>query len=240
VPHTIFISDLHLSAERPETNNRFFRFMRETAVQAEALYVLGDLFEYWIGDDDLNESFNGQIVRAFAELSRTGVRLYFMHGNRDFLLGDTFVAQCAGTLLPDPSQVDLYGVPTLLMHGDTLCTGDVEYMEFRKTVRDPLWLARFLAQSLAVRRAQVKGLRERSEHEKQTKSVEIMDVAIAAVEQVLRGHAYPRLIHGHTHRPAGHIHLVDGHACERWVLPDWYGAGGYLRVDQNGCHPQGL
>jgi UDP-2,3-diacylglucosamine hydrolase len=240
VAETLFISDLHLSADRPEANERFFRFLGDTAARAEALYVLGDLFEYWIGDDDLDDSFNSRIAAAFAELTATGVKLYFMHGNRDFLLGDAFAARCGGALLSDPTLIELYDTPTLLMHGDSLCTDDKEYMAFRERVRDPEWLSRFLAQPLAVRRAQAQGLRERSEQEKQTKTADIMDVALATVQQVLREHGYPRLIHGHTHRPAHHIHVVDGLTCERWVLPDWYGQGGYLRADVRGCRPQSL
>jgi UDP-2,3-diacylglucosamine hydrolase len=237
---TIFISDLHLSADRPQANDRFFRFLHDTAAQAEALYVLGDLFEYWIGDDDLDDIFNREILAAFAELSATGTELYFMHGNRDFLLGETFVARCGGTLLPDPTLINLYGTPTLLMHGDSLCTDDVEYLAFRARVRDPQWLAEFLRQPLATRRIQVEGLRKLSEQEKQTKAAAIMDVALPTVLQVLRDFGYPRLIHGHTHRPARHVHLAGSHVCERWVLPDWYGQGGYLSVDAQGCTARSL
>jgi|ERR1700674_268259 UDP-2,3-diacylglucosamine hydrolase len=236
---TIFISDLHLSSDRPETNDRFFRFLHDTAVHAEALYVLGDLFEYWIGDDD-DDIFNHEISAAFAELSATGTELYFMHGNRDFLLGETFVGRCGGTLLPDPTLIDLYGTPTLLMHGDSLCTDDVEYVAFRARIRDPQWLAGFLKQPLATRRVQVEGLRKLSTQETQTKAAEVMDVTLSAVQQVLRDFGYPRLIHGHTHRPARHVHVAGNHVCERWVLPDWYGQGGYLLVDEHGCTPRSL
>jgi UDP-2,3-diacylglucosamine hydrolase len=237
---TIFISDLHLSADRPQANERFFRFLQDTAAHAEALYVLGDLFEYWIGDDDLDDNFNREIVAGFAQLSAAGTRLYFMHGNRDFLLSETFAARCGGTLLPDPTLINLYGTPTLLMHGDSLCTDDVEYLAFRARVRDPQVQAEFLKQPLATRRAQVEGLRKLSEQEKQTKAAEIMDVALPTVQQVLRDFGYPRLIHGHTHRPARHVHVAGSQVCERWVLPDWYGQGGYLSVDEQGCTPRTL
>jgi UDP-2,3-diacylglucosamine hydrolase len=182
VATTLLISDLHLGAEYPAINERFFRFMQDTAPQAEALYVLGDLFEYWIGDDDLDDPFNREVVGAFRRLADAGVRLHFMHGNRDFLLGEAFAEHCGGMLLPDPILLRLYDTPTLLMHGDTLCTDDVQYMAFRETVRDPAWQATALAQPLAVRRAQAAALRKQSEQHKQLKSAAIMDVNQQAVD----------------------------------------------------------
>jgi UDP-2,3-diacylglucosamine hydrolase len=164
-----------------------------------------------------------------------------MHGNRDFLLGERFCSRAGGRLLPDPTRIDLYGTSTLLMHGDTLCTDDVEYQHFRATVREPRWQANFLARPLAERKAIAQGLRNRSEEAKQDKSMDIMDVALPAVEATLRRHGYPRLIHGHTHRPATHRHMVDGHECERWVLPDWYGQhGGYIEVTPRGIEARAL
>jgi UDP-2,3-diacylglucosamine hydrolase len=163
------------------------------------------------------------------------VNLFFMHGNRDLLVGEAFVSRCGATLLPDPTLIGLYGTPTLLMHGDTLCTDDVDYQNFRSYARSAENQASFLARPLAVRREQMQGMRERSEQSKQAKTVEIMDVSIGTVEQTLREHGYPRLIHGHTHRPARHVHVVDGRSCERWVLNDWYERGGYLRCDESGC-----
>jgi UDP-2,3-diacylglucosamine hydrolase len=138
-------------------------------------------------------------------------------------------------LLPDPILLRMYHTPTLLMHGDTLCTDDVQYMAFRAVVRDPAWQANTLAQPLAVRRAQAAALRKQSDQQKQLKSAAIMDVNQQAVADALRQHDYPRLIHGHTHRPARHVHAVDGHLCERWVLPDWHERGGYLRIDATHC-----
>ena len=233
--HSIFVSDLHLAPERPQINQVFFAFTRDTAPQADALYILGDLFEYWVGDDDLGDPFNTAIADALRELSGTGTALYFMHGNRDVLVGPAFVARCGARLLADPTLLDLYGTRTLVMHGDTLCTGDVDYQKFRVYAHDPENQRKFLAQSLPARRQQMLGMRAQSEKSKLAKPADIMDVTPAAVEQALRRHGYPRLIHGHTHRPARHDHVVDGHHCERWVLNDWYKRGGYLRCDTAGC-----
>jgi UDP-2,3-diacylglucosamine hydrolase len=156
------------------------------------------------------------------------------------LVGQDFAKRAGASLLPDPTLLDLHGTPTLLMHGDTLCTDDVKYLEFRAYARDPRNQARFLGQSIAQRRAEMEGLRLRNIDEKLGKSAEIMDVNSGAVEQVLREHGYPRLIHGHTHRPAQHTHTVDGNACERWVLADWYENGSYLSCDAAGCAPVSL
>lgn len=234
--HSIFVSDLHLTPERPRASELFFGFISREAARAEALYILGDLFEYWAGDDDLADAFNASVAGALRGLKdRKGVAVHLMQGNRDVLMGEAFAARCGARMLPDPTLLDLYGAKTLLMHGDTLCTGDAEYQKFRAYARDPATQRKFLAQPLAERRQQILGFRAESEKSKQGKSTEIMDVAPAAVEQALREHGYPRLIHGHTHRPARHVHTVDGRACERWVLTDWYARAGYLRCDGNGC-----
>jgi len=235
MPHSIFVSDLHLAPERPRIIDVFFAFARDTAPLAQALYILGDLFEYWVGDDDLGDPFNAAIADALGELSGKGIALYFMHGNRDVLVGPAFMARCGARLLADPTLLDLYGTRTLVMHGDTLCTDDAEYQKFRVYAHDPDNQRRFLAQPLPARRQQMLGMRTQSEKSKQAKAADIMDVAPAAVEQALRQHGYPRLIHGHTHRPARHAHVLDGHRCERWVLNDWYERGGYLRCDSGGC-----
>lgn len=231
---SLFISDLHLCASRPQINRLFFDFLEGVAREAEQLYILGDLFEYWAGDDDIDDPFNRSIIDAIAKLSSSRVAVYLMHGNRDFLIGETFCRVGGATLLPDPSLIDLNGSRTLLMHGDTLCTDDIEYQNFRKQVRDPRWQQEFLSQPLAQRKSIIEDLRRRSESEKQTKLMEIMDVTRSSVEAALREHAYPRLIHGHTHRPALHHHRVDGKTCERWVLTDWYEHGGYLHCDASG------
>lgn len=235
MPHTLFVSDLHLSPERPRIVESFFGFLRDTAARAEALYILGDLFEYWVGDDDRDEPFNASISGSLARLAESGVAVRIMQGNRDVLLGGEFARACGGRLIGDPTVLDLHGTKTLVVHGDTLCTDDVDYQRFRAYTHDPAVQRRFLAQPLPERRRQILGWRSESEQTKRLKEAEIMDVAAAAVESALRAHGYPRLIHGHTHRPARHVHLVDGRECERWVLPDWYERGGYLRCEASGC-----
>jgi UDP-2,3-diacylglucosamine hydrolase len=232
-----FISDLHLCNDRPGINRVFFEFLRGPARKAESLYILGDLFEYWAGDDDLADPFNKSVAAALAEFSQTGIPLKFMHGNRDFLLDGEFSKACGGRLIDDPYSLDLFGTPTLLMHGDTLCTDDLDYQKFRAQVRNPVWQRGFLALPLEQRKRQIEAVRQTSESEKTRKAPEIMDVNQGAVEAALRDHAYPRLIHGHTHRPARHVHQVDGRNCERWVLSDWYRSGSYLRCDERGCAP---
>jgi UDP-2,3-diacylglucosamine hydrolase len=235
MPHTLFISDLHLTADRPQINRQFFDFAERVAPAAQALYILGDLFEYWVGDDDTENPLNTDVAGALAQLTLRGVPVYFMHGNRDVLVGQAFSAQCGTRTIGDSTVVDLHGTRTLLMHGDTLCTDDVEYQKFRAYAHNPDNQRKFLAQPLATRREQMLGMRAQSNASKSEKSAEIMDVTPAAVEQTLREHGYPRLIHGHTHRPARHFHSVDGRECERWVLGDWYQRGSYLRCDAVGC-----
>lgn len=238
--HSIFVSDLHLTPDRPRAAELFFDFAAGAAARAEALYILGDLFEYWVGDDDLGDPFNASIADALRALSGKGVALRFMHGNRDLLAGARFAERCGAELIADPRLLDLYGTKTLVMHGDTLCTDDIEYQKFRAYAHDPANQRKFLSQPLAERRQQMIGLRAESEKSKRGKSAEIMDVTPAAVEKALREHGYPRLIHGHTHRPARHVHVVDGKSCERWVLTDWYGRAGYLRCDASGCKAETL
>jgi UDP-2,3-diacylglucosamine hydrolase len=233
--HSIFVSDLHLTADRPRANESFFEFLDGAAARSEALYILGDLFEHWVGDDDLADRFNASIADALRVLNSRGVRLHFMSGNRDVLIGEQFAARCGARLIEDPSLIELYGARTLLMHGDTLCTDDSEYQAFRAYAHDAANQRRFLAQPLDERKRQMLGMRAESEKSKRAKAAEIMDVAPGAVEAALRNFGYPRLIHGHTHRPARHAHVVDGRACERWVLTDWYGRAGYLRCDPDGC-----
>ena len=233
--HTLFISDLHLSADHPHSIAAFQRFIATLSPQAEALYILGDLFEYWAGDDDRSDSFNAKVVGALHDLAKQGVKIYLMHGNRDLLMGDTLAQAAGATLLDDPTLLDLYGTPTLISHGDKLCTDDVEYQQFRAQVHDATFQKNFLAQPLAARKAYIAQLRKQSEAAKQTKESAIMDVNDAAVAALLREHRYPRLIHGHTHRPKRHEHMVDGHRCERWVLSDWDQQASALRCDAQGC-----
>ncbi len=234
-PHSLFISDLHLTSARPGANARFFRFLLDTAPRAEALCILGDFFEAWVGDDDLDDPLHGRIAMALRELTLGGTRLHVMHGNRDFLLGETFCRATGASLLAEPHVVDLYGTPTLLLHGDALCTDDLDYQQFRRMVREPAWQAAFLARPLAERHALARELRAKSEQVKGGKRPEIMDANAEAVLDAFRRHGVGRMIHGHTHRPARHAHDVDGRPSERWVLPDWYDTGGYLACDTQGC-----
>ena len=233
--HSLFISDLHLCESRPEITSSFIEFIKHTASQAEALYILGDFFEYWVGDDDLTNPTHAPIIKALRQLSDSGTKLFVMHGNRDFLIGIDFCDASGAILLVDPILISIYGKPTLLSHGDALCTDDVAYIEFRKEVRTASWINAFLAQPLASRHALVKQLREQSEVAKSEKSVAIMDVNQSAVNQLFRDFNYPTtLIHGHTHRPATHYLSVDNKAVARYVLGDWYEQGSYLQVDADG------
>ena len=227
---SLFISDLHLTEERPEANERFIELLEGKARAADALYVLGDFFESWIGDDDLEAPFNAVIAGLLADLARSGVPVYLMHGNRDFLIGERFCAATGAKLLADPSVHEIQGVRTLLMHGDTLCTDDLDYQNWRRIARSEAWQREFLARSLAERRHAIVGMREKSKEVVQAKPAEIMDVNDAAVAQAMRAHAVPRLVHGHTHRPGRHALTIEGRPAERWVLPDWYGRGGYLEI----------
>jgi UDP-2,3-diacylglucosamine hydrolase len=231
---TLFISDLHLTEERPEANERFIALLEDQGRTADALYILGDFFEYWIGDDDLGEPFNAVVAGLLKDLTGHGVPVYLMHGNRDFLIGEGFCAATGATLLPDPTVAEIGGVKTLLVHGDTLCTDDVEYQAWRRRARDPAFQAAFLAKSLAERRQTVVQMRDKSRQVVQGKTAEIMDVNDDAVRQAMRSHGVRRLIHGHTHRPGRHELDIDGQRGERWVLPDWYGRGGYVQVDRDG------
>ncbi|HEY8119525.1 MAG TPA: UDP-2,3-diacylglucosamine diphosphatase [Methylophilaceae bacterium] len=237
--HSLFISDLHLCPSRPHITGQFIAFLQTTAPKAEALYILGDLFEYWAGDDDVDDLHHQAVILALRALAERGTQIYFMHGNRDFLLGQGFAKAAGLTILPDPTLFNLYSKRVLLSHGDALCTDDVDYQAFRRQVRDPDWQEAFLQKPLTARKAQIETLRMRSEQEKSYKSESIMDVNVSAVAEIMRSYDYPEiLIHGHTHRPARHQLEVDGHACERWVLGDWYEQGSCLRCDASGCSPQ--
>ena len=230
----LFISDLHLLQDRPQANERFFDFLEREAAGADALYILGDFFEYWIGDDDLAEPFHAVIAGLLRDLTRAGTELYLMHGNRDFLIGKDFCKATGARLLGDPSVLEFNSEKILLMHGDTLCTDDHDYQAWRRTARSVEWQEDFLSKSIPGRRAAVMGLREKSKEVIQAKPADIMDVNAGAVAEAFRRHGVRRMIHGHTHRPGRHAHTVDGRKCERWVLPDWYGRGGYLALDKRG------
>lgn len=236
---TLFVSDLHLDPVRPRITELFLEFLGGDARGAEALYILGDLFEAWIGDDD-PARHHRQVAAALARLAGRGVPVYFLVGNRDFLLGEGFARSAGMTLLSEPLRLDLYGVPTLLLHGDVLCTDDRDYQAFRTMVRDPAWQRDFLARPLAERRALALQARGESRARSADKPPEIMDVNPDAVNAAFRRHGVARIIHGHTHRPALHRLELDGVPCERIVLGDWYEQGSLLRVDERGPRLQNL
>ena len=231
---TYFVADLHLTDERPVATGRFFRFLDEEVAGADALYILGDLFEAWIGDDH-DEQVAHDTARRLKTLADAGTPIFFMHGNRDFMLAKQYAARSGMALIADPTQVDLYGTPTLLMHGDTLCIDDAAYQTFRRRIRHPLMLRLLRHLPLALRRNLARQARAGSETAKSRKPAAIMDVNPDAVSQSLRSQHARRLIHGHTHRPAQHTHAIDGHDCERWVVPDWYTRWGYVVCDTQGC-----
>jgi UDP-2,3-diacylglucosamine hydrolase len=234
---TAFVSDLHLAPDRPAEAAAFLALLRALPGQADGLYILGDLFDHWAGDDDLSDAFNRDIASGLRALTGRGVATHLIHGNRDFLLREGFAAATGVRLLTDRVVVDLYGTPTLLMHGDLLCTDDWRYQAFRKVVRNGGVQRLFLRLPLERRKRVMGGARRMSEREKQAKQSMIMDVTPHAVDEAFRRSGCSRLIHGHTHRPARHEHLVDGRRCERWVLADWFEAGEYLRVTAAGCKP---
>ena len=236
MPHSIFISDCHLCESRPAIIDSFISFLAHTAVNADALYILGDLFEYWAGDDVISTGVHSPIIQALQQLSSQGVCLYIMHGNRDFLLGYAFANATNATILADPTMVSIYGQSILLSHGDSLCTDDTDYQRFRAEVRSDVWQSKFLNQPLSDRITYIESVRQKSDQEKSIKSMAIMDVNPIAVSQLLARYDYPTLIHGHTHRPMQHQHQINGQVCNRWVLGDWYEQGSYLRVDQEGFH----
>jgi len=231
---TLFISDLHLDAERPQVTGLFGRFLREEARGADALYILGDLFEAWVGDDDPSDT-GAFVARELRTLADAGVPVHFIRGNRDFLVGDAYARRAGMTILPDPAVVMLYGEPTLILHGDTLCTDDVAYQQFRAQVRNPAWQQQFLSQPLAARVAFAQQARAASKAHQaglQDKGTmeSITDVAPATVEATLLRFGITRMIHGHTHRPAIHELEIGERACQRIVLGDWYDQGSVLRV----------
>lgn len=226
----LFASDLHLSPQHPQGLDELRRLIARTPA-ADALYLLGDIFEYWVGDDDLLEPFNQAVAEA---LHDAACPVYLMHGNRDFLLGHAFEVAANATLLPDPTLIDLYGIATVLLHGDTLCTDDIGYQRFRAVVRRG-WVQRlFLRLPHTWRRRFAGYTRQRSRVAQSRVPMVRLDVTSRAAEALLRETGATRLLHGHTHRPARHSLTVDGRACERWVLADWYGVGTALEVTPRG------
>ncbi len=229
----LFISDLHLEENRPDINQVFFKFLTHEAKLAEALYILGDFFETWIGDDDLSD-FHLSVINALNNAVKSGLPIYIMQGNRDFLLGKKFMQASACTLLADEHLINLYGIPTLLMHGDTLCTADIAYLKFRKKSRIWVYQKLFLLKSLEKRRAIATKMRAASQAYTSTTPGHVMDVTQAEVERVMKKHGVQHLIHGHTHRPAKHQFLLNGKPASRTVLGPWHDHGSALVCGDKG------
>jgi UDP-2,3-diacylglucosamine hydrolase len=230
---TLFISDLHLHESRPLVTRAFFRFLDTTAKEVTALYILGDFFDAWIGDDD-DQPLVAEVANALSKLARNKTQIYLMHGNRDFLLGEDFVKRANAKIIPEETCIDLYGTKTLLLHGDSLCTADKDYIQFRTMVRNPVWQEHFLTQSLEVRRAIASELRNKSKNMNSLKADDILDVSPTEVETVFIRHQVQQLIHGHTHRPARHQLMINNQKSERIVLGDWHDSFWYVCADKNG------
>ncbi|MBK3867411.1 UDP-2,3-diacylglucosamine diphosphatase [Pseudomonas stutzeri] len=231
----LLISDLHLEEQRPDITRAFLHFLETRASRAEALYILGDFFEVWIGDDAMTP-FQQKIAQALRALSDRGTRIYLMHGNRDFMLGKRFCRTAGCELLADPSVVEFDGERVLLMHGDSLCTRDENYMRLRRALRNPLSLFILRNLPLSTRRKLARKLRNESRTQTRMKATDIIDVTPEMIPRMLTEHGVRTLIHGHTHRPATHELNVDGHAARRIVLGDWDRQGWALQVDENGYH----
>jgi UDP-2,3-diacylglucosamine hydrolase len=230
---TLYISDLHLEEGRPEIAEIFFRFLTHGIKEATALYILGDFFEAWIGDDDLSD-FNQSVINALQQATKKGLPIYFMHGNRDFLVGRRFLKATGCQLLPDEHVVKIAGVPTLLMHGDTLCTADIAYLKFRKKSRNWFMQQLFLLKSLKKRQAIAADMREKSKAYTSMASEKIMDVSQDAVQHVMQQHHVQHVIHGHTHRPAVHHFELNGQPATRTVLAPWHEHGSVLICEESG------
>jgi len=235
----LFISDLHLCSERPLSTQLFLEFLSHQGGQASGLYILGDLFESWVGDDVLQDPQAGQpykrIVDALRQYSDAGTPVYLMHGNRDFLMAQAFCAATGASLLPDPTVITLDNTRVILCHGDLLCTDDVEYQQLRKQMHDPQWQQNFLQQSLETRLETARYYREQSIARTREKSEDIMDVNQATVEQTMWEHDAPVLIHGHTHRPGVHSFQLKSIPAQRFVLGAWYERGSVLICDGDAC-----
>ena len=229
----LLISDLHLEESTPDTTKLFVQFLQHAVSNADSLYILGDFFEAWIGDDNLTP-FNQYIIEQLKLATQQGLPIYFMHGNRDFLIGKKFLRQTGCQLLADECVIDLYGVPTLLMHGDTLCTEDKAYLKFRKKAHNRFFQWLFLLKSLNTRRAIAERYREASKAYTSTSAAYIMDVTPTAVEQVMQKHHVQHLIHGHTHRPAVHDFAINGKPAVRTVLGPWHEGGSVLICKEDG------
>ena len=230
---TLFVSDVHLSTERPEIVERFLAFLREQAAAADGLYILGDLFDLWLGDDD-DRAPHRTVIAGLRALTDSGVAVHVAHGNHDFLLGSRFIAATGARLLPEPAHLDLYGTRVVALHGDVLCTRDTDYQAFRKMSRDPTVQRQFLALPLEERLRQASSIRHRSQQATRLKPADIMDVTPQAVIDLLRREGSDLTVHGHTHRPNVHQLSVDGRSAARVVLGDWYEQDSVLAWDSNG------
>jgi len=230
---TLFISDLHLAADCPNIGAQFLAFLQGEATEAEALYILGDLFESWVGDDDPNPHY-AEMKAAIRTLVDRGVPVFFMHGNRDFLIGERFAEETGITILPDPHHIDLYGTAVLLSHGDAMCIDDDEYQRIRVMTRNPEWQSIMLAKPLDERLSIAAQARRQSKQRNATLAEEIMDVNQTAVEETMAEHGVDMLLHGHTHRPAVHKFEVGARHITRIVLGDWYEQGSVLRWNPAG------
>ncbi len=233
---SLFISDLHLSAERPATLQLFLRFLTEIAASADRLYILGDLFDVWLGDDDQSPPIP-EVIAALHDLSAGSTEIYLMHGNRDFLIGEQFCRQTGCKLLPDPTVIELAGEPLLLMHGDLLCSSDHAYQQTREQLRSEEFCREFLARPLAERALFAAEARRKSDATTATLDAEIMDVDQGTVTEQMLKHGANVLIHGHIHRPESHEFLLEGEPAVRIVLDEWHDdAGSYLCVNAEGIH----
>ena len=230
---TLFVSDLHIHDAQPEIGAQFAQFLAEEAPHADALYILGDLFESWIGDDDPNEHY-GKTKQQIRALSDEGVPVFFMHGNRDFMIGERFAREAGVVILEDPVVHDIHGTSVLLSHGDAYCTDDREYQQVRRMTRDPQWQAMMLSKSIEERLAFAANAREQSVAKSGQLDEQISDVNAGAIEEVMREHGVNVMLHGHTHRPAVHRFTMDGQPATRIVLGDWYDQGSVLRWHAEG------
>ena len=234
---TLFISDLHLTVARPETVSRFLRFLKERAAESEQLFILGDLFDAYLGDDDLSSPYR-EVRTQLRKLSQGGTRVYFQAGNRDFLVGSSFALDTGVSLLDDYAVIDLYGTATLVTHGDLLCTDDIGYQAARRRIRTPEWRAYALGKPLWMRRLYARWYRFKSGRDKGSKTLEIMDAHPEAILEAFKNHAVSRMIHGHTHRPHFHRLKTPFGDLERMVLPEWNGEEWLLVIDANSARKE--
>lgn len=238
---TIFIADLHLDKRYPDAVSAFLYYLKTLEKQSlekqsiDALYILGDLFEYWLGDDCVDKTAKQVADGLYALVEKTQLPVFFIHGNRDFLLGERYATDCGMRILPEQTEINLYGIKTLVLHGDTLCTDDIDYQRFRAKVRNPRWQKDILKLPAWIRRLKALQMRYQSKKANAGKSLTIMDVSPSTVETMMRNNDVTQIIHGHTHRPAIHDFVLDGKAAKRCVVGDWYTQGSVLEIAENHC-----